>query len=164
MIGGGQWTIFHGEAVKNVNFKVVSRSAQMQALMPMMQFSLNPWRVMTKPEDRPYLDAISKAGRIRAKYAAKILGLARAAARTGEPIAAHMAYAFPSGGFETVNDQWVLGGDLIVAPVLSQDDARTVVLPSGVWRDDLGVTHEGPARLCLEEVPLDRLPHYERVR
>ena len=162
MIGGGQWTIFHGDAIKNVNFKVIARSAQMHALMPMMQFSLNPWRVMVKDEDRKYLEAISAAARIRSKFAGKILSLAKASAVSGEPIAAHMEYAFPGNGFERIADQWVLGGDLIVAPVLSEDDSRTVVLPSGVWRDDQGVEHTGPATLELKGVALDRLPYYER--
>ena len=134
----------------------------MHALMPMMQFSLNPWRVMVKDEDRKYLEAISAAARIRSKFAGKILSLAKASAFSGEPIAAHMEYAFPGNGFERIADQWVLGGDLIVAPVLSEDDSRTVVLPSGVWRDDQGVEHTGPATLELKGVALDRLPYYER--
>ena len=73
-----------------------------------------------------------------------------------------MEYAFPGNGFERIADQWVLGGELIVAPVLSEDDSRTVVLPSGVWRDDQGVEHTGPATLELKGVALDRLPYYER--
>ena len=164
MIGGGQWTVFHGDAIKKVNFKVIARSAQMQALMPLMQFSLNPWRVMTKAEDKKYLDAISKAAKIRAKYADKILKLAKASAKTGEPIAAHMEYAFPGNGFEKIRDQWALGKDMIVAPVLSQSDAREVRLPSGTWRDDLGVCHTGPITLNLKKVPIDRLPYYEKVK
>lgn len=164
MIGGGQWSVFHGDAIKNVNFKVIARSAQMQALMPMMQFSLNPWRVMTKSEDKKYLDAISKAAKIRAKYADKILALAKDAAKTGEPIAAHMEYAFPGNGFASVKDQWALGGDMIVAPVLTEDDSRTVFLPPGNWRDDLGAVHKGPAKLELKNVPLDRLPFYEKIK
>lgn len=164
MIGGGQWLAFHGDAIKRVNFKVIARSAQMQALMPMMQFSLNPWRVMTGPENKKYLDAISKAAKLRERYAGKILALAKLSARTGEPIAAHMEYAFPGNGFERVNDQWALGDDMIVAPILQEKDARTVVLPPGKWRDDLGAVHSGPVTLQLENVPLDRLPYYEKVR
>lgn len=163
MIGGGQWMVFHGDAIKKVNFKVIARSAQMQALMPMMQFSLNPWRVMTRQEDKKYLDAISKAAKIRSKYADKILALAKSSAKTGEPIAAHMEYAFPGNGFEEIRDQWCLGGDLIVAPVLSQSDSRTVRLPPGNWRDDLGQIHAGPVTLKLKNVPIDRLPYYEKT-
>jgi hypothetical protein len=39
-----------------------------------------------------------------------------------------------------------------------------VRLPAGVWRDDLGVAHTGPVTLKLTNVPIDRLPHYEKVR
>ncbi len=164
MIGGGQWTVFHGDAIKKLNFKVIARSAQMHALMPMMQFSVNPWRIMTKPADKKYLDAISKAAKIRTRFTDKILALAKRAAKTGEPIAAHMEYMFPGNGFERVRDQWALGPDMIVAPVLSEDDAREVALPPGTWRDDLGKEHVGPARLKLTAVPIDRLPYYERVK
>ncbi len=161
MIGGGLWTDFRGDAIKNLDFKAIVRSAQLHALMPMMQFSANPWRIMTKPEDKKYLDAISKAAKIREKFSDKILALAKASAKTGEPIAAHMDYMFPGNGFERVRDQWALGPDMIVAPLVTPDDAREVVLPPGTWRDDLGVEHKGPARLKLTAVPLDRLPFYE---
>lgn len=160
MIGGGQWTVFHGERAKKANFKVVARSAQMHALMPMMQFSLNPWRVMTNPGDEKYLKAISKAAKIRERFSDKILKCAKASAKTGEPIAAHMEYAFPGNGFEEICDQWVIDGDLIVAPILSENNAREVSLPPGKWRDDEGRVHVGPARIKLEKVPLDRLPFY----
>ncbi len=56
------------------------------------------------------------------------------------------------------------GDDLLVAPVLAKGGAeRSVALPPGRWRDDLGAIHEGPATLVLEEVPISRLPHYERL-
>lgn len=44
---------------------------------------------------------------------------------------------------------------------LGHETAKTVELPAGRWRDDLGETHVGPKTLRLEDVPLARLPHYE---
>lgn len=164
MVGGGVWTLYRGKSLAKADFRAVVRSAQMQALMPMMQFSLAPWRVLSAPKDRPLLEAIRKAVAVRARFTPRILDLARKSAKTGEPIAAHMAYAFSGQGYEKVNDQWALGEDVIVAPVLSADSARAVLLPEGAWRDDLGATHRGPTRLELKAVPLDRLPFYERVR
>lgn len=164
MVGGGQWTLYRGENRAKADLPAIVRSAQMQALMPMMQFSLAPWRVMTAPKDRPMLDAIRKAVAVRERLTPRILALARKSAKTGEPIAAHMAYAYPGCGFERVSDQWALGEDVIVAPVLTADSSRAVVLPAGVWRDDLGATHTGPTRLEMKGVPLDRLPFYERVQ
>jgi alpha-glucosidase len=59
--------------------------------------------------------------------------------------------------------QFMLGPRWLVAPVLTSDDAKTVVLPAGRWRDDLGATVEDPKTLRLEKVPLSRLPRYERI-
>lgn len=164
MVGGGKWTLYRGENLAKADFRVVVRSAQMQALMPMMQFSLAPWRALAAPKDNPFLEAIRKAVAVRERFAPRILELARASAKTGEPIAAPMEYTFPGCGNERINDQWTLGADVIVAPILTADGSRTVVLPQGVWRDDLGATQCGPATLELKDVPIDRLPHYERIR
>ena len=38
-----------------------------------------------------------------------------------------------------------------------------VRIPAGRWRDDLGETVEGPKTLRLADVPLSRLPRYERI-
>ena len=42
-------------------------------------------------------------------------------------------------------------------------DAKVVWLPPGRWRDDLGEEHIGPKELRLENVPISRLPRYERL-
>ena len=55
------------------------------------------------------------------------------------------------------------GYDSAGLEVLSPDGAKTVELPAGRWRDDLGAIHAGPAALRLENVPLSRLPRYERL-
>lgn len=162
MVGGGSWTAFLPGA--KFDKKLVVRSAQTAALMPMIQFSLNPWRVMTAPGDEKYLDAIKKVVAIRQARVPQILALAENAAKTGEPIVRHMAYVFPNEGMEEVRDQFVLGDDLIVAPVLDASDARTVRLPAGQWRGDDGTVVTGPTTLTLKNVPLDRLPRYERVK
>ena len=45
MIGGGELNSFSG-AQKNIDQELIVRSAQCHALMPMMQFSVAPWRVL----------------------------------------------------------------------------------------------------------------------
>lgn len=162
MIGGGSWTSFRPEG--KFDRKLVVRSAQVHALMPMMQFSANPWRIMTEPEEKKYLDAILRAAAIHQESVPQILALARDSAQTGEPIIRHMAYVFPDEGLEEVRDQFVLGNDMIVAPVMSADDARTVRLPAGAWRGDDGTVVTGPATIELRNVPIDRLPRWSRVK
>ena len=86
------------------------------------------------------------------------------ASATGEPIMRSMEYEFPGCGYEHLVGQFMLGPDYLVAPVLDEDDSKTVYLPSGTWKDDLGVRFEGPRVLKLSEVPLDRLPYYKRIK
>ena len=56
MIGGGEISSFWGEK-NNLDQDLVVRSAQCHALMPMMQFSVAPWRVL----DSAHFDAVKKA-------------------------------------------------------------------------------------------------------
>ena len=74
-----------------------------------------------------------------------------------------LEYAFPHQGFADVRDEFMMGDDLLVAPVLEKDGTRRVSLPPGRWHDDLGAVIDGPADFTLERVPLSRLPHYERL-
>ena len=75
-----------------------------------------------------------------------------------------MEYEFPHQGFNHPMQQFMLGDNWLVASVTTPDDAKTVELPAGTWRDDLGEEHVGPKTLHLKDVPLDRLPRYERGR
>jgi alpha-glucosidase len=56
LIGGGDYVSFLPGA-DEFDAELVVRSAQTQAMMPMMQFSLAPWRVLNKEQ----LDAVKKA-------------------------------------------------------------------------------------------------------
>ena len=67
-----------------------------------------------------------------------IVSQAKNASITGEPIVRHMDYAFPNQGFEECRDQYMLGDKYLVAPIMSSGNTRTVKLPKGKWKDDLG--------------------------
>jgi alpha-D-xyloside xylohydrolase len=58
--------------------------------------------------------------------------------------------------------EYLLGPDLLVAPVLTPGGRRSVHLPEGQWADWwTGRSVSGPVRLDVE-VPLDRVPLYQR--
>lgn len=159
MVGGGQAADFPAEAQEGLDQDLIVRSAQLQALMPMMQFSVAPWRVLDK-EHSAYCRA---AAELHEKMAPYILEMAHHAAKTGEPIVRHMEYMFPNRGFSDCRDQYMLGAKYLVAPVLTPDGKRTVRLPRGTWTDDLGQRFKGP--LVMEiSVPLGRIPYYELKR
>ena len=157
MVGGGLEASFVG---REIDERLFVRSAALQALMPMMQFSLLPTRRLS-PEGAKLCRSFAD---LHVAFAPYILEMARHAAKTGEPIVRAMEYEFPHQGFNRPMQQFMLGGRWLVAPVVTPDDAKVVWLPSGRWRDDLGEEHVGPKELRLENVPISRLPRYERLR
>ena len=157
MIGGGRGGTFRPGGY--FCEKLFVRSCAQQALHPMMQFSAAPWRYL-KPENVEICKAFAN---LHVGFGPYILELARHASRTGEPIMRSMEYEFPGQGFARAMTQFMLGTKWLVAPVVNEDDSLKVELPKGRWRDDLGEVHEGPKVLELKDVPLARLPRYERI-
>jgi alpha-glucosidase len=157
MIGGGEYTSF--QPGSTIDQELVVRSAQCHALMPMMQFSVAPWRVL----DAAHLEAVRKSVQLREKHKSYILKLARQSASTGEPIMCSLEYAYPHQGYERVNDQFLLGDRILVAPVLDKDAReRTVILPPGAWLGFDGERYAGPVKVTLA-VGLDELCYFEKA-
>ena len=157
MIGGGDFSSFIGN--KSVDQDLVVRSAQCQALMPMMQFSVAPWRIL----DPVHLAAIKKAVALRTVFTPVILQLARQAAVTGIPIVRSLEYVFPHQGLENIQDEFMLGDDWLVAPVLTASSRRKIVFPAGHWKDEEGKVFKGPGVKELD-IPIDKLVFFERIK
>jgi len=154
MIGGGQYTSFLDGAL--INQELVVRSTQIHALMPMMQFSVAPWRIL----DRTHFNAVLKAVNLRDGFKERILILAREAAKTGEPIVRSMEYVFPHKGYSKISDQFMLGNEILVAPYMKAGNGtRVVVLPKGKWKADTGKIYRGNKKITVQ-VPLERLPYF----
>ena len=159
MIGGGDYGTFIGVEAEDFDPALIVRSCQIHSMMPMMQFSVAPWRVL-KPE---YMAIIRHYADLHVQMGPYILEQARHSAATGEPIVRSMDYAFPGEGFEQVTDQYMLGDRYLVAPVASPANSRSVRLPRGRWRDEQGRVYRG-GRTWQIDVPLERLPYFERIR
>jgi alpha-glucosidase len=155
MIGGGEYGSFSN--LQSIDQELIVRSAQIHALMPMMQFSVAPWRVL----DKSNLEAIKKAIEIREQYLPHIMQLLETAAETGEPIVRMMEYEFPGQDFAETRDQFMLGSNILVAPVLAKGaQTRNVVLPKGtwVWKGD---TYQGGRTITIP-VGREDIPIFER--
>jgi alpha-glucosidase len=158
MIGGGEYQSFLNGAT--IDEELVVRSAQVHALMPMMQFSVAPWRVLSKENEAICL----KMSKLHEEMGNYILELAKAASVTGEPIVKPMELAFPGNGYETIIDQFVLGNEIIVAPVVEKGArTRKVVLPKGKWKAEDGNTYKGGKTIEIS-VPLERLPYFRKIK
>lgn len=157
MIGGGEYMYFK-QVSASLDQELVVRYAQASALMPMMQFSAAPWRIL----DPEHFELVKNAAEIHYKHGSLILSLARHAAETGEPIVRPMAYEFPDQGFETVSNQFMLGDSLMVAPVLGKGQVgRKVKFPSGIWESDRGEHLQG-GQSHIIDAPLSRLPYFKK--
>ncbi|MEM6391564.1 MAG: glycoside hydrolase family 31 protein [Planctomycetota bacterium] len=157
MIGGGEYLQFT-ERMDSLDPELFVRYAQIAACMPMMQFSAAPWRVL----DEKHCDLCLAAAELHVELGPEILELARQSAVSGEPIVRPLEYDFPHAGYATVMDQYMLGSDLMVAPVVTpQTYRRTVQIPEGIWTDDLGASHHGPCEIETES-PISRVPRYRR--
>ncbi len=130
MIGGGEYMQFNSRA-DDLDAELFVRYAQTCALMPMMQYSALPSCI----KDEKFVAMVVEAAHIREKYSSYILETVRKCAKSGEPIMRHMAYSFPESGFEKINDQFMLGDNLLVAPVTKKGaKERMVILPEGEWK------------------------------
>ena len=154
MIGGGEYQSFL--KLDKIDQEMLVRSAQVHALMPMMQFSVAPWRVLS-PENN---EICKKMALLHEKFGEEILALARRSSKTGEPIVKPMAWFWPDAGYETIQDQFILGDSLLVAPVVEKDArSRKVAFPAGTWVGDDGSEVVGPATVEIA-APLERLPYF----
>lgn len=159
MIGGGQFGAFLNIDPDKFDQELIVRSCQVHAMMPMMQFSVAPWRIL----DSLHLDICRKYAHLHEQMGAYILQVAHESSQTGEPVIRHMEYAFPHQGFVNCKDQFMLGDKYLVAPMITRGSSRTVQLPAGLWQDDQGKRFRGPKTINIT-VPIERLPYYKRIK
>ena len=157
MVGGGCIDSF-GEG-RPLDEELFVRWAQANALMGMLQMSISPWRVLKKENAALVVEAMQ----LHTAMGERIYALAQHAARTGEPIVRHMAYEFPDEGLETVQGQFMLGSELLAAPVIEKGAShKTVILPKGRWQSWQGQCYDGGTELTLP-VTLRDIPHFFRM-
>ena len=159
LVGGGTCGN-NGNGVHGVKWQdeLFVRHLQIECLSPMIQFSGSPWRVLSSSAQ----DIVRKMLVLREKYAPRIVEIAVNTGKTGLPMLRSMDFQFPNKGYELVLDQFMMGDDLLVAPVVEGGaKTRTVVIPEGRWLSDRGEVVVGPKTIVVD-TPLERLPYFER--
>ena len=113
----------------------------------------------------PYTSQCRAAIELRYQLLPYLLTLAHEASTSGAPMIRPMAWIAPTHAASLAcDDQFLLGNDLLVAPVLEEGaDSRSVLLPPGEWfgweTDELLA---GDQRLTIP-VTLDTMPLYARA-
>ena len=107
---------------------------------------------------------IRRAVRLRYRLLPHLYQLAHIMSRTGEPILRPLFWHYPGERAARVTDQFLVGRDLLVAPVVERGAReRMVWLPPGVWCDyDTGQVYQGETEMVMA-APLDSIPVFVRA-
>jgi alpha-D-xyloside xylohydrolase len=105
-----------------------------------------------------------KYAKLRYRLLPYIYSHAFNATRTGLPLIRAMVLDFQHDtNTHTMEDQYMFGDSLLVAPVCTPVNQRTVYLPKGTWYEyETGKELTGPALLHIEP-PLEQLPLYVKA-
>ena len=158
MVGGGEWANKYVPGFK-CDEELFIRMAQLSALFPMIQFSWAPWRALSEENQKICLDA----ARLHQTFGEYIKKHVKVSAVSGEPILRHMEYQYPHCGYERVGDQFMLGDDILVAPVLNKGQReREVVLPEGEWLLRGETKYDGGQTVTVK-TPLEHLAYFVKA-
>jgi len=153
--------------LKKTDKELLLRWAELAALTPIFRLhgSLSgihtPWTYDGETK-RIYL----RFSELHLAAVALIQRLWREFNETGMPITRPLWLAYPKDPDAATQDQeWLLGPDVLVAPVVEKDAGfRDVYFPEGCWRDpETGKQYDTPAgRGMFSQVsaPLDKLPYF----
>jgi alpha-glucosidase (family GH31 glycosyl hydrolase) len=148
---------------------VLVRWAQAAAAMPLMYSSTSPLGVSNFAGSRSYDEETVRLYReaidLHQRLAPYILDQVDRAVASGEPIMKPIFFEFPQDQASyAIDDEWLLGDSLLVAPVLTDGDSRDVHLPAGQWFDVArGRVVRGPVDLNGYSADLGTLPLFVRL-
>ncbi|CAG7830010.1 unnamed protein product, partial [Allacma fusca] len=113
------------------------------------------------------LDRVVKAAvDLRISYATKFLEAARQTVEDGSPMIRPIWWVDPDDpNTLTIDDQYMLGDDILVAPVVEDGvNKRNIYLPKGVWVSTSNgeKSYEGPCWLKDWPAPITVLPYFIR--
>ncbi len=123
--------------------------------------------IVTRPYDfpSPIVDIYRLYSEMHYALVPYLLKQAAVSCRTGLPLTRHLVLGWP--GDRTAwdcEDEYLLGSDLLVAPVLDDRDERDVYLPAGRWESLFGrEVLEGPRTIRRYPAPIDRIPVFVRA-
>ena len=105
-----------------------------------------------------------EAARLRYRLVPYIYTYAETAARTGLPVVRPMVLEYDDDPTaRQLDTQYLLGEDLLIAPVFDGQGNREVYLPEGGWRHYRTGEHHDGGRWVTVDAPLDSQPMFVRA-
>lgn len=82
---------------------------------------------------------------------------------SGEPIIRSLEYAYPNNNYGLINQQFLIGEKLLVAPIIEKGVTQhKIYLPKGKWKAYNGKTYRGN-KIITVEVTINDLPYFEKL-
>jgi alpha-D-xyloside xylohydrolase len=120
-----------------------------------------PWRFGEQA-----LDIFRKYAKLRYRLMPYVWSSAHTAVETRTPLMRPLMLDWQDDpNTAGIDDQWLFGEGLLVAPILDESNRRRVYLPAGRWYDwwTGEIVHDGDqGRWLTVDAPLDHLPLYAR--
>ncbi|XP_042239186.1 myogenesis-regulating glycosidase-like isoform X2 [Homarus americanus] len=129
------------------------------AFLPAMQVSVLPDMYDEEVVQLSFEYAAMRKNMVLPRLYKNITG----ALERGIPLIAPLAlYAPDDSVAATVDDQWIVGDDLLVAPIIRRGErTRNIYLPEGIWKDEIdGHLRRGGRWVKNYKVPLTKIPHF----
>ena len=156
--------------------ELYKRATAMAAFCPIMQYhsehnehreplaDRTPWNVAEHSSDDSVLDIYRFYARLRINLIPYLLSVGDQATRTGLPMMRTLALEYPDDpAVVDIDDQFLLGTDLLIAPILEPDTAaRPVYLPEPGW-SDLWTGEPAGQGWTTAAAPEHRIPVYLRA-
>ncbi|XP_033764406.1 myogenesis-regulating glycosidase-like [Pecten maximus] len=136
------------------------RWLQANTFLPAMQFSIGPWLF-----DEAVVNMTRDYINLHANYSDVIVSLAQEATRTGAPIIRPLWWVAPDDPTaQTIDSEFLLGNDILVAPVLKKGARhRDIYLVEGQWLDMLRGSVLQPGWIRNYSADLHELPFFVRL-
>lgn len=153
------------------------RSAAAATFVPIMQYhsefnhhrtpsrDRTPWNIAQRHGDERVIPVFRAFAHLRERLVPYLRESAREAIATGTPLMRPLFFDHPSDP-DVWNHplQWMLGADLLVAPVLEPRATEwPVYLPQGEWVDAFTGEPQSGGRVVARATPIDELPVYVRA-
>lgn len=134
--------------------EIMLRRLELASLLPIFRLDDSrregPWEF-----DREYLDSARKHIRRRYRLVFYLYSLVHESVRTGAPLVRPLFYHYPHIAPDRGRDQFLLGSDLLAAPVLEEGRReREVYLPPGTWYEfESGKSYSGDEEIVIPAPP-----------
>ena len=142
--------------------EVFVRGTQLACFSPVMQFHGTAKPPYDFPQ--PIIDIYRFYSKLRYILLPYLKEQAEISCKTGLPLMRHLYLEYPDDPeVRDIEDEYMLGEQMLVAPVLDSSTARDIYLPAGkwqsLWNDQIYI---GPTLLKAYPSPLDRIPVFLR--